>query len=303
VPVIETHGLSKRYGRKDAVVALDLRVEAGAIYGLLGANGAGKTTTFSMLLGYTRPTAGQGTVLGVPLDRPELRKGLVGALPQDASLSPDARLETLLAYYGRLGGLSAAAAREDTARVLELFELSDRARSKVRTLSHGMRKRAALAQAFLGDPKLVLLDEPTTGLDPRLARDMREHVKAQRGGRTIVVSSHNLSEIEEMCDEVAILKQGKLVHQGSVAALRAGGHQVVFAVEAAVPDATIAALTAAGFTATWSGEQRRLVVAAQDDAAVDRVMRDGTRILVDGGVRLWSVTRGRTLEESFLAMT
>jgi len=221
---VEARGLVKRYGEIVAVDHVDLTVEAGDVYGYLGPNGAGKTTSLRMLLGLIRPNEGSVRLFGSdPLaDGARALDGVAGFVEAPRFypyLSGRKNLE-LLAAYDRGG------ARERIDSVLETVELADRARDKVKGYSHGMRQRLGIAAALLRDPHLLLLDEPTTGLDPAGIRDMRSLVRglAERG-MTIVLSSHILAEVEALCDRVGILRRGRVVFEGSLADLRsaAGG--------------------------------------------------------------------------------
>jgi ABC-2 type transport system ATP-binding protein len=223
VPVA-ARGLVKRYGHITAVDHVDLDVEPGDVYGFLGPNGAGKTTTLRMLLGLIRPTEGRVELFG----RDPLAEGaraldgvagFVEAPRFSPYLSGRKNLELLAAYDG-------AGARERIGDVLELVELTERAGDKVGGYSHGMRQRLGIAAALLRSPRLLLLDEPTTGLDPAGMRDMREMVRRLAGeGMTIMLSSHLLGEVEELCNRVAIVRSGRIVYEGVLAELKrsAGG--------------------------------------------------------------------------------
>lgn len=221
-------GVHKRYGRTVALAGLDLDVPRGALLGLIGPNGAGKTTTFGVVSGTVRPDAGTVDVLGEGPFDPSLHAGRVTVLPQDCELNPHSSARQLLTFYARLSGMSAKHAARDADRVLELVRLRDRADARVGQLSHGMRRRLAVAQALLGDPELVLLDEPTGGLDPHLVVDMREVLRAERGKRTLVVSSHILADLEAICDRVAFVEGGRCVESGAVEELtrRDGGVRI-----------------------------------------------------------------------------
>ncbi len=301
--VVETHALTKRYGTRTAVDAIDLRVPAGSVYGLVGPNGAGKTTTFSLLLGYVHPTSGSGTILGTPIEHPERRKGRVGALPQDARLPEMAAVGQLLRYYGELGGLSANDAARETRTVLELFGLIDRIDSRVRALSHGMAKRVAMAQAFLGSPELVVLDEPTSGLDPRTAAEVRQYLRTSQRGRTIVISSHVLYELEDLCTHVGILREGKLAFAGTIGEIKGAGREVVLQVDGQVPQTVGEALQARGWEVYWEPAERRVRIVIRDGQNAETAMSDGLAALAQAGVAVTNVSRGRSLEERFLELT
>ena len=206
----------KRYGRRVALDGLSLVVPRGATCAVIGPNGSGKTTLFAVLAGLLRPNAGDVQLFGEgPFDA-RRHAGRLGLMPQDAAPSRHATLEQSLRYYAALAGLSPAAAEREAALWLERVRLEDRARSTPGQLSHGMRRRFSVAQAFLGDPELVLLDEPTAGLDPELAAELRSLLGERRGSATLLISSHLLSELEDLCDYAVFIDRGRLVQQGQM---------------------------------------------------------------------------------------
>ncbi len=217
-PPIEVRGLSKRYGSIVAVDDVDLTVERGDVFGYLGPNGAGKTTSLRMMLGLIRPTAGSVRLFGRdPQEGVEALEGVAGFVEAPAFypyLSGRANLELLAALDG--GG---SKSRID--EVLEIVQLSDRAGDRVGGYSHGMRQRLGIASALLRKPRLLLLDEPATGLDPAGMRDMRALIRDLAGqGITVLLSSHLLAEVEELCNRVAIIRSGAVAYEGSLAELR-----------------------------------------------------------------------------------
>ncbi|MCL1050617.1 ABC transporter ATP-binding protein [Shewanella abyssi] len=213
--LIECKGLSKSYGSKQALKQVDLSLEAGEPIALVGPNGAGKTTLFSLLCGYITPTAGEVRILGhKPGDNALL--GRVASLPQDASLDPNFDVLTQLVLFATLQGFSKADAKAEALRVLSLVDLADCASQKPKSLSHGMAKRVAIAQALIGSPELVLLDEPTAGLDPANAKKIRELVTELAGKTTFIISSHNLDELEKLCGQVLYLELGQLTQSVSM---------------------------------------------------------------------------------------
>ncbi|HET8528010.1 MAG TPA: ABC transporter ATP-binding protein [Gaiellaceae bacterium] len=212
-PPVEVRGLVKRYGEIVAVDHVDLTVEHGDVFGYLGPNGAGKTTSLRMLLGLIRPTAGTARLFGRdPLVHgAKALEGVAGFVegPRFYPYLSGRRNLRLLADYDE----PASGARIE--EVLELVELRDRAKDRVGGYSHGMRQRLGIAASLLRQPRLLLLDEPTTGLDPAGMRDMRELVRRLAGeGITIMLSSHLLYEVEELCNRVAIIRRGRIVYQG-----------------------------------------------------------------------------------------
>jgi ABC-2 type transport system ATP-binding protein len=215
---IEVRGLVKRYGELVAVDGVDLTVEAGDVFGYLGPNGAGKTTSLRMMLGLIRPTEGHVRLFGrdpqLGVAALEGVAGFVEAPRFYPYLNARTNLELLAAYDG-----PPAAKRID--EVLEIVELRDRAGDKVGGYSHGMGQRLGIAAALLRDPRLLLLDEPATGLDPAGMRDMRQLIRRLAGqGMTVLLSSHLLAEVEEVCNRVAIIRRGRVVYEGSLADLR-----------------------------------------------------------------------------------
>jgi len=210
------NGITKRYGRRKALDGLDLEIEKGSIFGLVGSNGAGKTTTMSILAGITGRDKGTVSVFGNKKFNPSSSPGILTLLPQDSQLPIYARVRQQLMFYGELQGLKGKDLMEEVDRVIEWVHLSDRANSKMKSLSHGMKRRFMVAQAFLGSPKIILLDEPLSGLDPKEVVNIRDIIRTRRGNQTIVVSSHNLHEIERMCDHVAFMEKGKRTRQDTI---------------------------------------------------------------------------------------
>ena len=210
---VETRGLTKRFGPLTAVDSLDLRVRAGEVYGFLGPNGAGKTTTLRMLLGLVRPSAGEVRLFGQPPGRLEG----VGALIEGPAFYPYLTGRDNLRVVARHAGVSTAR----VAAVLDQVELAERAGDRYATYSLGMKQRLGVAAALLKDPRLVVLDEPTNGLDPAGMADMRLLVRRLgAAGCTVVLSSHLMSEVQELCDRVGVIARGRLVAESTVAELR-----------------------------------------------------------------------------------
>jgi ABC-2 type transport system ATP-binding protein len=212
--IIQCRDVSKAFGSKTVLQQLSFTLEQGDVAALIGPNGAGKTTLFSILCGYLRADSGSIQLLGHKAGSSALF-GKVAALPQDAQFDPAFSIGEQLDFYGRLQGLSAKTARAETRRVLALVELSEQRKHKAGALSHGMRKRAAIAQAFIGTPQLVLLDEPTAGLDPVNALQIRKLISHLSGEVSFMISSHNIFELEQLCNKVLYLQQGQLSTQTS----------------------------------------------------------------------------------------
>lgn len=220
---LELAGASKRYGARRALDRVNLSVPAGAAVGLLGPNGAGKSTALRLALGFARPSTGQVRLRGRDPYDPRAREG-VGWLPERPALPARMRVRDLLRLHGGLAGLGGEALEREIDARLESTGLADRGRERVGSLSKGLLQRVGFAQALLGDPDLLLLDEPTSGLDPLGIREARDWIQAaRRRGATLLVSSHQLTEVERTCDHVVILHDGRVAASGSLAeVVRAG---------------------------------------------------------------------------------
>jgi ABC-2 type transport system ATP-binding protein len=293
---ILTERLTKRYGERAAVEHLDLRVEQGEVFGFLGPNCAGKTTTIAMLLGLVRPTSGRAALLGHDVQQaPERALAGVGAMIEAPALYPYLAARDNLRVLARAGGLPEA--RVDVA--LATVELSGRSRDRFRTFSQGMRQRLAIAAALLHDPRLILLDEPTNGLDPAGQRDIRALIgRLAEAGRTIFLSGHQLHEIEQVCERVAILRQGRLVAEGRVDELLRRGRAVFVRVAGDVQRAAEVLGGLAGMPAVRPhGDGLRVEVEAARAAEI-------TTLLAAHGIAVAELRpEALSLEELFLALT
>jgi ABC-2 type transport system ATP-binding protein len=216
--IVQTRGLVKRYDGTLAVAGLDLAVEPGEIFGLVGPNGAGKTTTLRMLATLLRPSAGNAEIDGWSVTRnPDEVRRVLGFMPDVFGVYDDMKVWEYLDFFARCYGLPAAGRRRVIADLLELVDLADRRDHYVQTLSRGMEQRLCLAHALVHDPRVLLLDEPASGLDPRARVELRELLRELRSlGKTIVISSHILPELEELCTSVAIVDRGQVLAQGRV---------------------------------------------------------------------------------------
>jgi ABC-type multidrug transport system ATPase subunit len=291
--VVETRGLTKRYGAEIlAVDALDLKVYRGEVYGFLGPNGAGKTTTLRMLLGLIRPTAGTATVAGT---RPGAPAGLIkiGAIVETPAfypyLSGRDNLKVIADYCGVPDGRIGAA--------LDQVELTPRARHKFGTYSMGMKQRLGVAAALLKEPELLILDEPTNGLDPQGMIDMRNLiVELGKGSRTVLVSSHMLSEVEQMCTRIGVIQKGRLVAEGTMEELRGAITLSVRAQPAAQAQEILTRMLGAAAVTALDGAFTRLI----DPARAAEINRE----LVTGGVEVSELSSGRrSLEDVFIELT
>jgi ABC-2 type transport system ATP-binding protein len=292
--VIETRGLTKRFGERAAVDSVDLLVPAGVAFGFLGPNGAGKTTLIRTLLGLTRPSSGEVFLLGLP--QPAKRRealARVGAIVEEPKFHPH------LTGRENLKVVAAARDRAAEARIPEALQrvgLAHRGSDRVKTYSLGMRQRLGIARCLLADPALLILDEPMNGLDPAGILEMRRLIRAfVDEGRTVFLSSHLLDEVEKTCDHVAIVDQGRIVVQGAVAEIAASGEPSLL-VE--VDDEVAARRVLDGHRVEVEGGALRVTLTGGVDAS------DLNRGLVEAGVAVSRLEPARaTLEEKFLAIT
>jgi ABC-2 type transport system ATP-binding protein len=292
--VIETHDLRKRYRGVEALRGVSIRVEPGEVYGLLGPNGAGKTTLVKILLGIVRGSGGGARLLGRPAGDAVARRR-VGYLPEDHRFPGYHTAFSLLDFYGDLHGLPAADRRKRIPPALERVGLADRMHSKVRTFSKGMKQRLGVAQALFHGPELVFLDEPTDGVDPLGRREIRailQDLKAR--GVTVFLNSHLLSEVEQLCDRVAILQRGLLAREGTVADLTRQRNLYVLGLADGQPFPADE-LRAAGYEVRPAGVYWEL--ALHDGQSIDPVVD----LLRGRGLGLRHLVEKRqTLEEAFL---
>jgi ABC-2 type transport system ATP-binding protein len=296
-PAIELFQVSKRFGEKVAVKTVTLSIPQGQVYGLIGPNGAGKTTTFSMMCGYLYPTEGTLKVMGVDPATPGALKGKLGALPQDAILPPGWEVGRLLTYWARLSQLPQP--EQEARAALEKVGLAEAWTVQTQALSHGMAKRTAMAQALMGQPPLVLLDEPTSGLDPRIAGQVRQVIRDMKGKQTVVVSSHNLQELEELCDAAAILDRGALAKAGTMSELTGQGAE--FRVQIASGQVLLPELTQLpGVTEAQIEAPGVLLVRFSGQHKPEEVISRTVGHLLQTGVLILGVSRGQKLEERVL---
>ena len=294
--VIETSTLTRRYGKITAVENLNLSVPQGSVYGFLGPNGAGKTTTIRMLLDLIHPTEGQVWLFGLPLEQNRntvLRR--IGALVETPSFYPHLTGYENLEVTRRL----ISAHREQIARALKIVNLEQDAHRRVREYSLGMRQRLGLALALLSEPKLLILDEPTNGLDPAGIHEMRELICRfpAESGVTIFLSSHLLSEVEQVATHIGIIQKGRLLFQGALGELQAQRREHI-QLGVSEPDKALRILADAGWTAqTDSGY---LTVTAKGSAEAMQI----NNLLTQRGIEIFHLTIDQpSLEKIFLQLT
>lgn len=295
--VLETKGLTKRYGRRAVVDDLSLTVGRGDICGFLGQNGAGKSTTLRMIAGLVRPTAGEVFLLGHDVARRRARAlRRVGIIIESPAFYENFSGRANLRMLASLSG-GASARRID--EVLEIVGLGARGRDAVGAYSYGMRQRLGIAQALLPDPEVVILDEPTNGLDPQGIREVRDLIRRLRDdlGLSVLLSSHLLSEVEQLCDRVAIIDRGKLLYQGPTEDLVAPPNSIRLTVD--LPEDARRLLAAeAGLDARREGADTLRV-----DAGADRAPHVN-ELLVSRGIKVFALVPVReTLEDVYLRLT
>jgi ABC-2 type transport system ATP-binding protein len=294
---VEVRGLVKRYGDLVAVAGVDLTVEPGDVYGYLGPNGAGKTTSLRMMLGLIRPTAGSVRLFGRdPQATVRALEGVAGFVEAPRFYPYLSGMENLRMMAAFDGG----DARERIGPALDIVDLADRAKDRVGGYSHGMRQRLGIAGALLRNPRLMLLDEPTTGLDPGGMRDMRKLVRRLAGeGITVVLSSHLLSEVEELCNRVAIVRNGSMVYEGHLSELRrtAGSGYRLRTTDDSVAERVCRAQPGVSDVRVTSDGGLRF-------AAPEPVVGELSVALVESGAAILALTpEHATLEELFFRLT
>jgi ABC-2 type transport system ATP-binding protein len=296
VPVIETRELRKHYGKIEALKGVSITVEPGEIYGLLGQNGAGKTTLIKIMLGIVHKTDGDATLLGAAAGSVDVRQK-VGYLPEDHRFPEYHTAFTLMDFYGQLFGVSRADRRRRIPEMLEIVGIRSRMHYRIRTYSKGMKQRLGIAQAMFHNPQVIFLDEPTDGVDPVGRREIRDLMERLRNeGKTIFLNSHLLGEVEQVCSRVAILQQGSLARQGTVAELTRQSNQFVIGLAPgqAFPTEEAGKL---GYPVVASGD--RFEVELIEGKSIDPILS----LLHEKGLNLRHlVEKKQSLEDVFVSM-
>lgn len=313
--VVSINGLSKRFGRIQALNKVSFEVPSNSIFGLLGPNGAGKTTLFSIIADFLKADAGTIKVLGIDTRHISRLQGRLSTLPQDAQFQRNVPILDQLVFFRLLAGRTKKQAREEVIHSLELVGLKSVAKRRVRSLSHGMVKRLGISQAFLGHPEVILLDEPTAGLDPASARQIRDLIKQLKQRATIVVSSHNLAEIQELCDHVAILDHGNLVLAGSVDEITRADREYNLSLSRPLQNSelqqlnsikgvrSIKILSHLTSQGKESADYLLTLNLSDDHLDQDAVIAPVLRSLLDMSITPRKLTEGRSLETQFLEVT
>jgi lipooligosaccharide transport system ATP-binding protein len=300
-PAVEASALCKRYGELEAVAGVDFRIERGEYFGFLGPNGAGKTSTLRMVQAVSAPSAGRLRVLGLDpvLDGKRVRARL-GVCAQEDTLDPDLRVLDNLLVYGRYFPQDKRVTAERAERLIDFLQLGDKRTKKIQELSGGMKRRLMVARALINEPELLVLDEPTTGLDPQARHLIWQKLRELRSrGVTLVLTTHYMDEAERLCDRLMIMDRGKILAAGAPRALIEShvGREVV---ELDCSDADAGAVTNGLELADVHGEQRgdvRTWFFRERDARVEQLVERAR----DHGVRC--LVRNATLEDVFLKLT
>lgn len=298
--VISAENLTKTYGDVAAVDGISFTVQAGESFGLLGPNGAGKSTTMKMIGGVTRRSAGRLTIMGLDPDThgPEVRAHL-GVVPQQDNLDEELRVRDNLLVYGRYFGLPMSYLRPKADELLEFAQLTDKARSKVDALSGGMKRRLTIARSLINEPQMLLLDEPTTGLDPQARHILWDRLfRLKEQGVTLILTTHYMDEAEQLCDRLIVVDKGRIMAEGSPAQL-IRGHSTREVVELRFGSERNAAIAS---RLEGIGERlevlpdRVLMYAHDGESALEQVSARGLRPLT-------SLVRRSSLEDVFLRLT
>ena len=314
--VVSIKGLSKRFGRIQALNNVTFKVPPHSIFGLLGPNGAGKTTLFSIIADFLKADAGTTEVLDIDTRNISRLRGRLSILPQDAQFQRNVPILDQLVFFRLLAGRTKKQAKEEVVHSLDLVGLQSYAKRRVGSLSHGMVKRLGIAQAFLGQPEVILLDEPTAGLDPAAARQIRDLIKQLQQHATILVSSHNMAEIQELCDHVAILNHGNLVLAGSVDEITRADREYFLFLSRPLHDNELEHLSSVEGVRSIKimspqgagqdkGTAEYLVTLnlSADNINQDVVIATLLRSILDMGITPRKLTEGRSLESQFLEVT
>jgi ABC-2 type transport system ATP-binding protein len=296
--------ISKSFGPVRALDGVSFSVPANSIYGVLGPNGAGKTTLFSLIAGFLTPKTGRVILFGKTADA---MKGRVSILPQDARFQANVPIIDQLVFFMRLLGRGRQRATTEVRRMLEVVELDTERYREAASLSHGMFKRLALAQAFLGDPELVILDEPTSGLDWKSAERVRQIIKDLKSRATVLVSSHDMDEMRVLCDHVAVLDRGKLIASGPVDTVTGASVSVTAELSRELSGKELASCGRVSgikdVKAAGSGVYAIIFGPGLSRDAIDRAVRGFLSVIIGDGVSLRSFQEDNRLADFYMRLT
>lgn len=305
VPAVQTESLSRNYGSLQALSGLNLTIAKGDLFGFIGSNGAGKTTTLRILSTFLTPSAGQAKIFGHDVvNEADTVRRIIGYMPDFFGVYKDMEVTEYLDFFGACYKIPAAQREKTVSDVLELVGLGEKRGALIGALSRGMQQRLGLARVLIHDPRLLLLDEPASGLDPRARIEVMAILQElQRLGKTIIISSHILSELQNLCNRVAIIEKGKLIYSGPVQGVRdqfASG-RVFWAKVAGDPQPAIEALKQRPEIIDATLQEGRLKISLHDHDTDPGLVAD---VLVRGGCKLIGLEEEELgLEEVFLRVT
>lgn len=302
---VEARELCKKYGKTHALKNLSLKVHTGDIYGFIGPNGAGKSTTFKILSTILKPDSGSVTIKGIDVRKGDAVRSLIGYMPDVFGVYEDMSVWQYLEFFAAAYFIPASARNKLIDDILNLTDLAFKRDAMVQSLSRGMQQRLGVARVLVHDPKVLILDEPASGLDPRARIELRELLKElAHMGKTILISSHILSELSEICTRIGIVEQGQIVFEGTQAELRcrlASGRAIAIEVAFGDEDKAFEALRTAPFAANVSRTDNRLTLKL---APTFDAIHEVPAFLVDRGIRLLRFSPGEiTLENAFMELT
>ncbi|MBT8446164.1 MAG: ABC transporter ATP-binding protein [Gammaproteobacteria bacterium] len=293
--LVVAHGLSRRFGTLEAVRDVSLTLSAGETLGLLGPNGAGKTTTLRMLAGVLSPDAGSVTIAGIDAAaRPEDARRHIGYLPEHPPLHDHATVDEFLSFAARLHGIAPGAVPDAVAVAMSACALTEVGPRLIRNLSKGYQQRVGIAHAIVHDPNIIILDEPTVGLDPNQIRDVRALIATLASDRAVILSTHILPEIAAVCSRVAIMHRGRIVHDGPVAAT--AGAPARYRVRLATPPESSVLEQSDGIDAVETLDEHSFVITAADPVAISTAA-------AAGGWGLTELRRSDDLDAMFVTLT
>ncbi len=303
--MIETKNLTKAYGDLFAVSKLDLRIKSGDIFGFIGPNGAGKTTTMRILVTLLEPTAGKAFIDGLDVSKNGKKvRRLVGYMPDFMGVYDDLKVFEYLEFFAAAFGIDRKKRKSIVEGVLELTDLTSKQAATVDSLSRGMQQRLGLARVLIHDPKVLILDEPASGLDPRARIEIRELLRElKKMGKTIMISSHILSELEEICDHIGIIEHGKLIFSGTLEQVNAklGLQSKVRVKVASNQEKAVELLSALPIISDVRVDGQQLLVTFEDGQQADGII---ARTLVHGNLDVISIQPEKLkLDDAFLQLT
>lgn len=287
----KTENLVKNYGGKLALDNLNMNVPTGSIYGFLGVNGAGKTTTFGIAGTFTYATSGSFQV-----------KGKLAVIPQDARFYWGRTIESQLRFFAEISGVAKDKINKEVEHVLKQVGLSEKAKANAEKLSHGMYKRLGIAQALLGSPDLLLLDEPTAGLDPENAFEIRKLIKELGKHKTLVISSHNLNEIADICTHVGIIHKGKMIYEGKMEEINNSSSKVKYVLSHIDQDVLNKLMQEFAWLEKFSMEANNTlhILFSENKIKVEDVNKQVMKSLMNTTMGIQEIHSGKSLEETFL---